>query len=75
MLVSKGQSDAAVGLLEGLLKRTPAYEAAYLTLAKIHFSAGRTKDGVSVLERLLQRNPTHPAALELLRQWKGLDLS
>ena len=31
-----------------LLKRTPAYEAAYVTLAKIHFSAGRTEGGRAV---------------------------
>ena len=41
-----------------------------MTLAKIHFSAGRSREGIAVLERLLQRNPTHPVALELLRQWK-----
>ncbi len=37
-----------------------------MTLAKIHFSAGRSREGIGVLERLLQRNPTHPVALELL---------
>ena len=42
-----------------------------MTLAKIHFSAGRSKEGIAVLEQLLRRNPTHPVALELLRQWKG----
>ena len=70
MLVAKGQTDAAVGLLRGVLKRTPQYEAAYVTLAKIHFSAGRTKEGIAVLERLLQRNPKNEIALELLRQLK-----
>ena len=44
---------------------------AYVTLAKIHFSAGRSREGVQALERLLQRNPKHDAALELLKQWKG----
>jgi Tetratricopeptide repeat len=42
-----------------------------VTLAKIHFSAGRSQEGIAVLERLLQRNPTHAVALELLRQWNG----
>ena len=70
MLVSKGQADAAVSLLEGVLKRTPQYEAGYITLAKIHFSAGRTKEGIAALERLLQRNPKNEIALELLRQQK-----
>ena len=68
--MSKGQTDAAVSLLESVLKQSPEYEAAYVTLAKIHFSAGRTKEGVAVLERLLQRNPKNSMALELLRQWK-----
>ena len=70
VLVSQGQTDAAVSLLEGVLKQSPEYEAAYVTLAKIYFSAGRTKEGIAVLERLLQRNPKNPIALELLRQWK-----
>ena len=70
VLLSKGQSNAAVSLLEGILKQSPEYEAAYVTLAKIHFSAGRTKEGVAVLERLLQRNSKNAMALELLRQWK-----
>ena len=47
-------------------------QAAYVTLAKIHFSAGRSKEGIAVLEQLLQRNPKHAVAVELLRQWKGL---
>ena len=47
-----------------------AYEPAYVTLAKIHLSAGRSKEGVAALERLLQRNPNHAVAIELLRQWK-----
>ena len=63
--------DAAVQLLEGFLDKTPQYQDAYVTLAKIHFSAGRSREGVQVLERLLQRNPKHAAALELLSQWKG----
>jgi len=63
--------DAAVDLLQGVLSRTPKYEAAYLTLAKIHLSAGRMNEGIAVLNRLLQLNPNHAAALELLRQWKG----
>ena len=70
VLVSRGQTDAAVTLLQRLLQQTPQYEAAYVTLAKIYFSADRPKDGIAVLERLLQRNPNHPVALELLRQWK-----
>ncbi len=70
VLVAKGQTDAAVRLLEGVVAKTPDYLDAYVTLAKIHFSAGRTREGVQVLERLLQRNPTHPVALALLKQWK-----
>jgi len=54
-----------------VLTRTPEYEAAYVTLAKIHFNAGRSKEGIAVLEQLLQRNPKHAVAVELLRQWKG----
>ena len=42
--------------------RTPAFEGTYVTLAKIHLSAGQTAEGLAVLERLLQRNPTHPVA-------------
>ena len=71
VFVSRGQADAAVTLLQGVLARTPRSRAAYVTLAKIHFSAGRSNEGIAVLERLLQTNPTHAIALELLRQWKG----
>ena len=53
------------------MRKTPQFEGAYVTLAKIHFSAGRSREGIGVLERLLQRNPTHPVALELLKEWKG----
>ena len=61
MLVARGQADAAVELLEDLLKQTPAFETAYVTLAKIHFSAGQTARRPSrSLERLLQRNPDAP---------------
>ena len=41
-----------------------------MTLAKLHFIAGRSQEGIAVLERLLQRNPKHAVALELLAQWK-----
>ena len=71
VLVARGQTDAAVTLLQQLLQRTPEYEAAYVTLAKIYFSANHPKEAVAVLERLLQRNPNDPVAGELLRQWKG----
>jgi hypothetical protein len=53
-----------------LLGKTPQFESTYVTLAKIHLSANRTREGIAVLERLLQRNPTHAVALELLRNWK-----
>jgi predicted Zn-dependent protease len=69
--VSKGQQDAAIALLEDLLRETPQYEAAYVTLAKIYFRAGRSKQAIGVLERLLLRNPKHPIALELLQEWRG----
>ena len=55
---------------EGFLEKTPQFENAYITLAKIHFTTDRRIEGIRALERLLQRNPTHSAALELLRQWK-----
>jgi Tfp pilus assembly protein PilF len=70
VLVSRGQADAAVSLLDEFLKRTPAYESAYVTLAKIHQSVGRQKEAVAVLERLLKLNPKNAVALELLGQWK-----
>ena len=57
-------------LLEEFLKRTPAYESAYITLAKIQQSVGRQKEAVAVLERLLRLNPKNAIALELLSQWK-----
>ena len=53
------------------MKRTPEYEAGYITLAKVYYAVGRTKEAVGTLERLLQRSPQHPAALDLLRQFKG----
>jgi tetratricopeptide (TPR) repeat protein len=71
VLVSKRQADLAINLLEDFLKGNQESDGAYVTLAKIYFSLGRTKEGVAVLERLLQRNPKHAVALELLRQWKG----
>ena len=70
VLVSKGQADAAIALLEDTLKRTPAYESGYLTLARIHFSVGHTKEGVDALQRLLKKNPSNGTALALLRQWQ-----
>ena len=62
----RGRDPAA----RGVPGQGPAFEGAYMTLAKIHLSAGRTARGLAVLERLLQRNPTHPVALELLRQFR-----
>ena len=70
VLVSKGQTDEAVRLLDGFLKKAPQYQDAYVTLAKIHFSVGQSQEGIRVLERLLQRNPTHQVALQLLKEWK-----
>jgi predicted Zn-dependent protease len=70
VLVTRGQADAAVHLIEGFLAATPEYEGAYVTLAKIHLAVGRTPEGIGALERLLQRNPGHPVALELLREWR-----
>jgi Flp pilus assembly protein TadD len=70
VLVARGHADAAVSLLESFLQEAPHVEGAYVTLAKIHFSADRAREGIAVLERLLQRNPTHPVALELVRQWR-----
>jgi predicted Zn-dependent protease len=72
VLVSKQQADAAIALLEDALKRTPAYETGYVTLAKIYASVGRIPAAIATLDRLLQRNPSHAGALELRRQWKGL---
>ena len=71
VLVARGHADAAVSLLESFLQEAPHVEGAYVTLAKIHFSADRSREGIGVLERLLQRNPTHPVALELVRQWRA----
>ena len=75
VLVSEGQqADAAVTLLQGVLERTPEYEAAYVTLAKIHLSAGRTSEGVAVLEAVVakesqtrSRARTNPAVEALIR--------
>jgi predicted Zn-dependent protease len=71
VLVSRRQADAAIAILEDVLKRSPQYENGYVTLAKIQYSVGRSREAVGVLERLLQRNPQHPVAVDLLRQWKG----
>ena len=68
--MARGRADEATRLLEGFIEKTPEFEGAYVTLAKIHLSADRTREGLAVLERLLQRNPTNPVALELVRQWK-----
>jgi tetratricopeptide (TPR) repeat protein len=71
VMVRKGQTDAAVELLEGFLRKRPEYEAGYLTLSRIYSATGRTKEAVATLERLLQRHPQHPAALDLLQQFKA----
>ena len=42
-----------------------------MTLAKIHFSAGRSREGCGRSNDCFQRNPKHDAALELLKQWKN----
>jgi predicted Zn-dependent protease len=73
VLVAKGQADAAVGLLRGFLERTPEYEAADVTPAKIHFSAGRAKEGIAVLERLLQTNPKHAVARDCSNSGRGAE--
>jgi predicted Zn-dependent protease len=70
VLVSKGQADTAIALLEDTLKKTPAYESGYLTLARIHLRLGHTSEGVDALQRLLKQNPANAPAIELLRQWK-----
>jgi Flp pilus assembly protein TadD/peroxiredoxin len=70
VLVARGQADEAVRLLDAFTEKASEFEGTYVTLAKIHLSAGRSREGLAVLERLLQRNPTHPVALELVRQWK-----
>ena len=60
------------GLHAGAASRTqsPRFENAYNTLAKIHFSANRSREGLAVLNRLLQHNATHPVALEMVRQFR-----
>ena len=47
VLVNRGQSDAAVSLLEGLVEKAPQFESTYITLAKIHLSANRTREGIA----------------------------
>jgi hypothetical protein len=59
-----------VRLLEDLLTRTAAFENAYVTIAKIHLSAGRTVEGLRAVERLLQVNPTHEIGLALAREYR-----
>ena len=66
VLVARGDSDAAVRLLEDFLARDPGFENGYITLAKIHLAAQRRKDAQAVLQRLLQRNPSNPLAREIL---------
>jgi hypothetical protein len=68
--VARGRSDEAVTLLEDLLTRTPAFENAYVTIARIHLSAGRTAEGLRAVERLLQRNPMHELGLALAREYR-----
>ena len=70
VLVNRGQAEAATGLLASFIEQNPAFEGTYVTLARLHLAAGRTREGLAVLERLLQRNPTHPLALEMVRQFR-----
>jgi uncharacterized protein HemY len=58
-------------VLERLKKENPAFEATYLTLARIHLSLGKRREAAAALEQLLQRNPTHPQALELMRELRS----
>ena len=62
--------EVPISLLEDLLNRTPEFENAYVTIAKIHLSAGRTAEGLRAVERLLQRNPTHEMGLALAREYR-----
>ena len=66
-----GYASSTQSRVRNIQNASPAYEPAYVTLAKIHLSAGRHAEGMNVLERLLQRNPTHPLGLELLREYRG----
>ena len=70
VLVARGQSDQAIEMLQAFLERTPAYENAYLTLAKIYLAADRREEGLRVLDRLLARNPSHAAARELAARFR-----
>ena len=71
MLVARGQPAEAIRLLEGLIEQAPQYDGGYVTLAKIHLSAGRIPEGLAVLERLLQRHPTHPVGRSLVREYRS----
>jgi predicted Zn-dependent protease len=61
----------ATAVLERLLRENPAFETAYVTLARIYLGTGRPREGVQVLERLLQRNPSHAVALQMAREAKA----
>ena len=51
-------------------RKNPAYENAYLTLAKIYLAAGRRAEGLQMLDRLLARNPSHAAARDLVARFR-----
>ena len=57
-------------MLQDLLAKNPASESTYLTLAKVHLSAGRRREGLEVLDQLLQRSPANTQALELARRFR-----
>ena len=68
MLGARGDANGAITVLQRLLEQTPAFEPAYVTLARIYLQTGRKREGVQTLELLLRRNPRNPAGLEMLRQ-------
>jgi Tfp pilus assembly protein PilF len=71
VLATRGQADAAVTLLEQMLQQRPEYEAAYLTLARIHLSVDHRQQGIRRAGSAAAAQPEPCRRLELLRQWKG----
>lgn len=70
-LDARGQSDAALRILELNAEYYPASTALVTRLVDAYLKAGRRTDAIAVLEKALARNPDQPALAERLRVLRG----
>ena len=56
--------DAAKGMAEQVIERTPTYGDAYLVLGRIAESQGRDSEALRLYDQLLEIQPDHPDAVK-----------